>query len=291
VAVACVGCGGIELEYETTGDPANPAMVLVMGYTAQLTAWGDGFCRLLADEGFHVVRFDNRDCGLSTHLEGTPDIGAILTGDHASAVYSLDHMADDVAGLLDALGIGAAHVVGVSMGGMIAQLVAIRHPQRTLSLCSIMSTTGAPGVGKMSPEGLAVMLVDPPANRDGAAENAVAQSRVSTPNHLDEDRMRREAAAAYDRAHDPTGAGAGAGRQLAAIAVSGDRTEALAGVTAPTLVIHGSIDPLIAPSGGAATAAAVPGADLWIIDGLGHYLPEQLWPDITRAIAKNARTP
>ena len=285
MAVACVGCGGIELEYETTGDPADPAMVLVMGFTAQLTAWGDGFCRLLADEGFHVVRFDNRDCGLSTHLEGTPDIGAILLGDHSSAGYSLDHMADDVAGLLDALGIGAAHVVGVSMGGMIAQLVAIRYPQRTLSLCSIMSTTGVPGVGQMTPEGMAVMLLDPPTDRDEAGDNAVAQSRVSTPNHLDEERMRREAAAAYDRAHDPSGAG----RQLAAIAVSPDRTGALAGVTVPTLVIHGSIDPLIAPSGGVATAAAVPGADLWMIDDLGHYMPEDLWPEITRAIAANAR--
>jgi pimeloyl-ACP methyl ester carboxylesterase len=280
-----VPANGIEIEYDTIGDPSSPALVLVHGFTAQLIEWDERFCRMLADEGFLVVRFDNRDAGRSTHFTGTPDVAAILAGERWRAPYSVDDMADDVAALVGALGVDGAHVVGGSMGGIIAQLVAIRHPGITRSLCSMMCTTGAPGVGQMSAEGVAAMAVAPPATPEEAMAQAIAAARVGNPESFDEDRLRRMAAATYERDHDPTAAS----RQVAAMAVSTDRTAALASVAAPTLVIHGSADRLIDVSGGHATAAAVPGARLLVVEGMGHELPEARWPLITAAIAGNAR--
>jgi pimeloyl-ACP methyl ester carboxylesterase len=278
---------GIELEYDTFGNPDDPALLLIMGFTAQMTAWDEAFCRLIADQGFHVIRFDNRDVGLSSRIDGPdPDLGAVMNGDASSAAYTLDHMADDAAGLLDALGIAKAHIVGASMGGMIAQLVATRHPDKTLSLCSIMSTTGDRAVGQASPKAMAALMSPPPASRDEAIERGVTTGRViSSPVHFDEAKAAKRAAEAYDRAFDPKGVQ----RQMVAIMASPDRTPALAAVTAPTLVIHGAADPLVTPSGGEATAKAVPDAELRVFDDMGHDLPEPLWPEIVDAIVANAK--
>jgi pimeloyl-ACP methyl ester carboxylesterase len=281
---------GLELEYETFGDRSNnPALVLVMGLGAQMIAWDAGFCRALAGEGFHVIRFDNRDIGLSTYLDevAAPDLRAVLAGDHTAVPYLLGDMADDIVGLLDTLGIAKAHVVGASMGGMIAQQFAIDHPDRLLSLCSIMSTTGDPTVGQSTPEALAALMSPPAACREQALAQGVAAYRVlGSPGFpVDNEELLAKVAMNYDRAYHP----AGSQRQTAAILASPDRTEGLRGVTVPTLVIHGDADPLVNPSGGKATAAAVPGADLLLIPGMGHDLPSGAWPAIVEAIARNTR--
>ena len=277
---------GIELEYDTFGSESDPPLLLIMGFTAQMTAWDEAFCELIADDGFYVIRFDNRDVGLSSRIEGEPDMAALVTGDTSSAPYSLDDMADDAAGLLDALGIDRAHIVGASMGGMIAQLVAVRHPERTLSLCSIMSTTGDLGVGQPTPEALAALLAPPATSREEAVERGVAVGRIiGSKVHFDEVKAAMRAGAAFDRAFDPKGVQ----RQLAAIMSQTDLTPALADVSVPTLVIHGAGDPLVTVSGGQATAKAVPGAELRVFDEMAHDLPEPLWPDVVAAIAANAR--
>jgi pimeloyl-ACP methyl ester carboxylesterase len=282
--MAQVTANGITIEVEELGDPADPPMLLVMGLGAQLIAWPDGFCRGLADRGYRVVRFDNRDVGLSTKFDDAPepDFAAALGGDTSSAPYLLGDMADDAAGVLDALGIDEAHVVGASMGGMIAQALAIRHPARVRTLCSIMSTTGAPDVGAPSGEALTAMLKPPATSRDEAIANSVAVSKVigSTGFEIDEEELHRRAAAAYDRCFHPVGVV----RQLLAILASGDRTDDLARLDVPTTVIHGSVDPLVSPSGGEATAKAVPGAELLVIEGMGHDLPEAAWPTVLDAI-------
>ncbi len=277
---------GIELEYETFGSADDPALLLIMGLGAQMTAWDDAFCRQLADEGFHVIRYDNRDVGLSTRTEGPdPDVLAAMSGDMSSATYRVEDMADDGAGLLDALGIDKAHIVGASMGGMIAQAFAIRHPDKTRSLCSIMSTTGDRAVGQPQPEAMGALLAPSPTTRDEAIANALAAGRILSPVHFDEAKTAQRAGASFDRAFYPKGMA----RQLAAIMASPDRTPALAGDTAPTLVIHGAVDPLVTVSGGEATAKAVPGADLLILEDMGHDLPEPRVPEIVAAIAANAR--
>lgn len=279
---------GITIEYDTFGEPTAPALLLVMGLGAQLISWPEDFCKQLADRGFHVIRYDNRDVGLSTKIEGgpDPDIAAAMSGDPSSAAYRLDDMAADGMGLLDALGIESAHIVGASMGGMIVQTMAINHPERVRSLCSIMSTTGDPTAGQPTPEAMSALLRPRPRNRDEAIASAVESSRIiGSPGFpFDEDVVRERAAAAYDRCFYPTGFA----RQLVAIMASGDRTERLGAVTAPTLVVHGSADPLVVPSGGEATARAVPGAKLVTIDGMGHDLPEGAWPEIVDAIVANA---
>jgi pimeloyl-ACP methyl ester carboxylesterase len=276
---------GIELEYDTFGSPEDPALLLIMGFTAQMTAWDEAFCRLIADQGFYVIRFDNRDVGLSSRLDGDVDVAALFAGQLTSVPYSLDDMADDAAGLLDALGIAKAHIVGASMGGMIAQLVAIRHPEKTLSLCSIMSTTGDRSVGQPTPEAMGALMAPPPTNRDEAIANGLAAGRILSPVHFDEARVAKRSGEAYDRAYDPKGVQ----RQLAAIGTQADRTPALANVTAPTLVIHGGPDPLVTISGGEATAKAVPGAELLVFEDMGHDLPEPRWPEIVDAIVANAK--
>ena len=280
---------GVELEYEVVGDPAARPLLLVQGLGAQLVTIEDRFCAELATRGFMVIRFDNRDVGLSTRFDGagTPDLAAIWAGDHSSLAYTLDDMADDAAGLLDAVGVRRAHVAGISLGGMIAQLLAIRHPEKVLSLASTMSTTGDRRVGQPSAEGAGVLFTPMPAERDRYLEQAVANARLALAGSafpFDPDAIRRVAARGYDRAYDP----GGVGRQLAAALAATDRTEALRSLRVPTLVVHGDVDRLVGVSGGEATAAAVPSARLLRIPGLGHELPPGAWPTVADAIADNA---
>jgi pimeloyl-ACP methyl ester carboxylesterase len=276
----------VDLEYETFGSPADPAVLLVAGFVVQLTSWETEFCTKLADGGRYVIRFDNRDCGLSTKLDGVAAdwqgaLQANLAGTTMPAVpYTLTDMANDCIGLLDALDIEAAHLVGASMGGMIAQTAAIEHPGRVRSLTSIMSSPGDPRTGKPEPEALDVLLTVPPTER-GAYVDAAARTAVwASKRYVDIDRIRRRAAEAYDRSFYPEGGP----RQLAAIYASGDRTEALRGLDVPTLVIHGRDDTLITPSGGTATAEAIPGANLLLVGDMGHDLPPPLWPLVVAAI-------
>jgi Predicted hydrolases or acyltransferases (alpha/beta hydrolase superfamily) len=277
---------GIELEYDTFGDPADPALLLVMGFTAQMTAWQEGFCRRLADGGRHVIRYDNRDCGLSSKFDGvTIDpmavMGAVLSGAELPEVpYTLSDMAADGIGLLDHLGIDRAHVVGASMGGMIVQTMAIEHPDRLLSVTSIMSTVGDTEYGKPEPDAIQVLLTPPPADRDGVIARSVDMAVWASKRWFDPDTTRRLAAFHYDRSFYPEGAP----RQLSAIYASGDRSEELRSVRVPTLVIHGLDDTLINPSGGRRTAELIPGAHLLEVADMGHDMPEPLWPMLTAAI-------
>ncbi|HJP76328.1 MAG TPA: alpha/beta hydrolase [Pseudonocardiaceae bacterium] len=284
-----VTANGLELEYETFGDPTDPPLVLIMGLSAQMTNWPEGFCNLLAEQGYHVVRFDNRDIGLSTYLDDLPrvDLPAVLGGDLSTAPYRLSDFADDTVGLLDALGIRKAHIVGASMGGMIAQQLVIDHPERVRSLCSIMSTTGDRSVGHSTQEAMGVLLRPAAKDRESAIAGSVAAGRIiGSPGYpASEEELLVKATAAYDRAYHP----AGVARQMAAIAASPDRTEGLRKVAVPTMVIHGADDPLVNVSGGEATATAVPGASLLIIPGMGHDLPTPLWTKIADAIVANAQ--
>ncbi|HVW32293.1 MAG TPA: alpha/beta hydrolase, partial [Acidimicrobiia bacterium] len=256
---------GLILEYDTTGSPADPPLLLVMGLGAQLITWPDGFCRALADRGFFVVRYDNRDAGLSSRIEaaGVPDLAAVMTGT-ADAPYHVSDMAADGIGLLDALGIAAAHVVGASMGGMIAQHMAFEYPDRVLSLCSIMSApTGTMAADPPTPEAGAALLRPAPTTREEAIEAGVEGARtIGSPGFpFDEAKARDRAAASYDRAFYPLGII----RQFAAVTATGDWTSKLAGVKAPTLIIHGGADPLVRPGWGRRTAEAIPGATLLTI--------------------------
>jgi pimeloyl-ACP methyl ester carboxylesterase len=278
---------GIEIEYDERGNPGDPPVLLIMGLSAQMTAWDDEFVVLLAGHGLRVIRFDNRDIGLSSWLDdaGLPDLaGALAGGRLPDPPYSLVDMAADAAGLLDALGIDRAHIVGASMGGMIAQEFALGHPERTRTLTSIFSTTGDPAVGQPRP-GLAEMLFlgRPPAGREEAIAAGVAGSKlISSPGYpIDLDRVRERAARAYDRSYHP----AGVLRQTLAVISQADRTAGLRGLEIPTLVIHGDSDPLVDPSGGRATAEAVPGSELWMIPGMGHDIPAPLYGQIAGRIA------
>jgi pimeloyl-ACP methyl ester carboxylesterase len=279
------------ISYETFGDPSDPALLLIMGLGAQLVDWPDEFCDLLVDRGFHVIRFDNRDIGLSTWLDDLPlpDLAEIFGGDFSTVPYLLSDMAADTAGLLKELGIQRAHVAGASMGGMIAQQLAIDSPDLVASLCSIMSTTGDRTVGHPTPEAAAALMRPAATNREDAIAGAVAGSKAIGSwafgvFDIAEEDLVGKAAAKYDRAFHP----AGTARQYGAIVASPDRTAALGAVTVPTLVVHGEADPLIDVSGGRATAAAVPGATLLVIPGMGHDLPRATWPRIVDAIAANA---
>ena len=287
VTTTSVQVGELSLCVEVLGPPAGRPLLLIHGLGAQLVDWPDELVDGLVAAGFRVVRFDNRDAGLSTHLDalGMPDL--VRDAGHPDrAPYLLADLADDAAGLLGALGIGRAHVVGVSMGGMIAQELAIRHPDALSSLCSIMSTTGDPAVGQPSAEALAVLLRAAPAGRDEAIEQSIAGNLVTgSPGFpFDEAAARAKAAARYDRSHDA----AGVARQLAAIVASPDRTPALRGLKLPVLVVHGEADPLVAVSGGRATAAAVPGAEIVTFPGMGHDLPAALIPEIVTRITRLA---
>ena len=283
---------GIELCYETFGSPSRPPLLLVMGYTAQMTGWHDGFCQALADRGTYVIRFDNRDVGLSSKSDGpVPDVMALMgklrqggTVSPDETPYNLSDMAADAIGLLDALDIERAHVVGASMGGMIVQHLAFDHQERVLSATSIMSTTGDSDVGQASEEALGALLRPAPANRDEFIDQSVDTSRViSGPLWVEAD-ARARATAAYDRMYHPTGAAF----QMAAIVASGNRTDRLKEVTIPFGVIHGRVDQLIDVSGGHATADAVEGAELVLFDEMGHDLPPALWPDLIESIFATA---
>ncbi len=278
---------GITLTYETFGDPSDPTALLIMGLSMQMVAWQEEFCLELASRGFHVVRFDNRDVGHSTHLPGpAPSIPQLLLRPKRVASYTIADMADDTAGLLSKLELAPAHVIGASMGGMIAQSLAARHPQMVRSLVSIMSSTGSRRSGQPALRSYAIFLRRAPAGRDAFIAHAERMfAALGSPgierNPAD---IREIAAVSYDRDHDP----AGSAHQLAGIAASGDRTPELREITAPTLVIHGKADPLVAYSGGRATARAIKGARLMSIDGMGHDLPRALWPTFIDAIAQHA---
>ena len=267
--------GDLELCYETFGDRSDPALVLIMGLATQMIAWREEFCESLAAAGFFVVRFDNRDVGRSTTLDGlpVPTTWQLLKRDKRAASYTLEDMALDVVGLLDHLEIERAHVVGASMGAMIAQTVAAKHPDRVLSLVSIMGSTGARTSGQPQLRTAKVLLAVPPKDRDGFVEHMVKTfTIIGSPGfERDEDELRRFAETTFDRGRNP----AASARQLAAINASGNRTPLLRQISAPTLVIHGEADTLVRPSGGRATAKAIAGSTLLEIPGMGHDLPPE----------------
>jgi pimeloyl-ACP methyl ester carboxylesterase len=285
----------IEIEYDTVGDPTAPALLLIMGLGGQLIHWDIDFCRQLADKGLFVIRYDNRDTGLSTKFEaaGLPDLSAmiqsLMQGRSIDVPYSLNDMADDAAGLLDALDIGKAHVCGSSMGGMIAQSLAIRHPQRVLSLISIYSTTGNPALPPPQAEGMEALMTPPPAERQAYIEYNVKTLKTiaGTGFAYDEQFIRSISARAYDRAFYPQGVG----RQMMAVMAQENRKPALASVAVPALVIHGTADPLLPPEHGRDTADAIPGAKLMLVEGMGHDLPDTKgpWPQVIDAIAEHTK--
>jgi pimeloyl-ACP methyl ester carboxylesterase len=287
---------GITLEYDSTGPEGGEVILLIMGLGAQMTRWSDGFRAALAKRGYRVIRFDNRDVGLSTHMDGqiAPPLNeiseALRRGEKPKVPYTLFDMADDAAGLLDTLGIGKAHIVGASLGGMVAQLVASEHPDKTKSLTSIMSNTGNPHSQRATPEAMAVLSNRPPSpleDEEGFLAASVTSARVigspAYPAH--EAQIRADALATFRRAYNP----AGFLRQYAAANASGDRRESLKKITAPTLVLHGAADPLVPLAGGEDTAANIKGATLKVIPGMGHDLPTQLNEIIAEAIDANCR--
>ncbi len=279
--------GPVELVYETIGNPSDPSLLLVMGLGMQLIHWDVELCERFAERGFHVIRFDNRDAGLSTKIEApVPNVMRLMAGLPAKVPYLLTDMAADTLGLLDHLGIERAHVVGASMGGMIAQQMAIEAPERVLSLASMMSTTGDRFVGTPKLRVWSVLTRRAPSDRDAyVAYFARVFRMIGSPAYRpDDERVRRRAAASYDRCHAP----AATARQLGAILASGSRTAALRELDVPAVVIHGESDPLIPLRAGIATANAIPNAELIKIPGMGHDMPEALWPTFVDAIARNA---
>ena len=279
--------GGITICYERFGDPDDPPIVLIMGLATQMIAWHEDFCQELAENGFGVVRFDNRDIGRSTHIDARPpSTRELLTRRVPAGSYSLSDMAADTAGLMRELGLAPAHVVGASMGGMIAQTLASERPELVRSLTSIMANTGNRWRGQPAPSVYRHLLSSRPTTRDAVIERAARIFGVVGSKGLHDDAQIREIAErSFDRDHDARGPG----RQLAAIIASGDRTAALRSIDVPTLVIHGSRDKLVRPSGGRATANAIPGARLMLIEGMGHDLPRPLWPRLIHAIAGHCR--
>jgi pimeloyl-ACP methyl ester carboxylesterase len=279
--------GGVTLCYEQFGNESDPPMLLIMGLGTQMIGWPDEFCGQLAERGFHVVRFDNRDIGRSTRIHGRPPTPRqLITRKISPVLYDLGDMANDAAGLLRELQIAPAHIIGASMGGMIAQTLAARRPDDVRSLVSIMSNTGNRWKGQPAFGIYRYLLRAGPTDREGYVEHTtrVFEAIGSRGLPFDSERVRDMVARSYDRGHDP----AGPGRQLGAIIASGDRTAELRTIRAPTLVIHGSKDRMVAKSGGVATAKAIPGARLKIIEGMGHDLPEAAWPQLVDAIAAHA---
>jgi pimeloyl-ACP methyl ester carboxylesterase len=279
---------GITLCYEAFGNPDDPPMLLIMGLGTQMIAWPEPFCEALAQRGFYVVRFDNRDCGRSTRARGKPPtIRELALRRIKDPPYTLSDLADDAARLLKALGFSSAHIVGASMGGMIAQTLAIEHPELVRSLVSIMSTTGNRWKGQPKYSILRFILRRAPTERDAFIEHMLTVfDAIGSPDlHRDRDRMRATAQLSYERGLNP----AGTGRQLGASVAAADRTPALRSLDVPALVIHGSKDPMVNPNGGRATAEAIPGARLLVVDGMGHDLPEEAWDRIVEAIAELAQ--
>jgi len=287
--MAQVDSNGIQIEYETFGQPGSPALLLIIGLASQLIDWDEKLCKQIAQRGYYVIRFDNRDAGLSTKIDdaGVPDImktiEALMTGEPVNPAYTIEDMADDAVGLLDALAIEKAHICGMSMGGMIAQAIALNYPGRVLSLISIYSSTGDPEEPQPKPEAMEVLLTPPPVEREAYIEfGKKLFNTVSGPGFpYDQEWLRNHVAQGYDRSFCPQGAA----RQLVAILAQKNRKPALASLSTPTLVIHGTDDPLVRIESGKNTAAAIPGAKLMIIDGMGHDLPHgSAWPQIVDAI-------
>jgi pimeloyl-ACP methyl ester carboxylesterase len=289
---AFAASNGIRLCYETFGDRSKPPMILIMGLAAQMIVWDDDFCTLLAARGFWVIRFDNRDIGESTRFpnERTPRLPELMlaqvTGLRFRVPYTLRDMAADTIGLLDALGVGRAHVVGASMGGAIAQELAIAYPARVLSLTAIMSSTGDPKLPGPQPAALARLAKKVPLDRAGYVREYVTTWSVLAAGHFpfDADRTARQGAAGYDRGINPPGVS----RQMLAIIASGNRKRALRELRVRTLIIHGTLDPLIPVAAGHDMAATIPGAQLLLVEGMGHSLPREVWPSIIDAIARHA---
>lgn len=280
--------GDLELYFDTFGDPSHPTVLLVCGLGAQCVVYEDPMCEQIAASGRHVVRYDNRDVGLSSHLDGAPGdpmtaVAAAGSGEPVDAAYTLSDMAADGIGLLDRLDVATADVMGSSMGGMIAQTMAIEHPDRVRTLTSLYSTTGEPDVGAPDPEVLVSLLsiMVPQSTREGRIDAGVELARlIGSPEVFDEARVRARTTATVDRSYDP----AGVARQMVAILASGSRAEGLAALTAPTMVLHGDRDPLVDISGGRRTAELVPGAELRILEGMGHDMPPSYWDRIVAAL-------
>jgi pimeloyl-ACP methyl ester carboxylesterase len=293
-ASGVVPANGIQIAYETLGDRGARPLLMVMGLGAPMLVWHPDLCGLLAGRGFFVIRFDNRDVGRSTHLHDAaqPDIrGVLRRGDVSSAAYTLDDMAEDGFGLLDALGVTAAHVLGASLGGMIAQTMAVRHPGRVLSLTSIMSAP-SPALANPTPEAGATLTRPPATSREGAIARAIDVARIiGSPGYPPDDEWRAELAGRiWDQGLDP----AGVMRQWMAILASGDRTEAVRGIKIPALVVHGESDPLVSVAAGRRTAELISGAQLMVVPGMGHDLPRPVWPalaDAVSALADRAGAP
>jgi pimeloyl-ACP methyl ester carboxylesterase len=283
---------GIDIHFEIFGDADRPVVLVVCGLGAQCVGYDDELCEMIAGHGYRVMRYDNRDAGLSTHLDGieVDPLGALAIlggGGMVEAPYTLADMAQDAVGLLDSLDVGSAHVVGASMGGMIAQTLAIEHPERVASLVSVMSTTGESDVGTPSPECLMSLMsiMVPAATRAERIESGVALARViGTPGAFDEARARERAALFVDRAYDP----AGTSRQLMAIFASGSRADRLPDVQVPTCVMHGDLDPLVDISGGHRTAELVPGAQFRLLESMGHDLPLEYWDRVVSGVVDTA---
>ena len=277
----------IEVEYDTFGKQGDPALLLIMGFGAQMVAWDVAFVKMLADRGLFVIRFDNRDCGLSTKLDGvavdTDKVvaAALLEQPIPPVPYTLSDMANDARGLLDHLGIEKAHIMGASMGGMIAQVFAIEHPTRTASLISVMSMPGEPETMQSTPEAMTALMSIPPSDRVGFIEHSLAYQAFQSKKYRSDDLSRKNAARDFDRSFYPQGSP----RQLAAIYASGRRTEALAALKTRTLVLHGTDDTLISPVAAHRTAEIIPGAQLVMLEDMGHDLPQPLWPKVVDTIA------
>ena len=279
--------GDVEICFETFGNPEDPALLLVMGLAMQMLGWHEELCEDLAGRGFFVIRYDNRDVGRSTRMPGPPPTTwQLIRRDKRAATYQLTDMANDGIAILDHLGIAQAHVVGASMGGMIAQTLVAQNPHRVLSLTSIMSNTGSITSGQPKLGVMSALLGKVPTDREAYIERIVKLfTMIGSPGFPpDEQELRKRAGMAYDRGINP----AGSARQLAAIIASGDRSPMLASIHVPTLVIHGDADRLVAPSGGKATARAIPGARLMTIEGMGHDIPRAIWPRLVDAIVENA---
>lgn len=273
----------VELCYERLGDPEGPPLLLVMGLGAQMVAWPDEFVQGYADRYFDVIRFDNRDIGKSQiwdHAAGAAELSAMFAGGDAVEIpYLLSDMAGDAAGLMAALDLEPAHIVGASMGGMIVQQVAIDHPERVASLTSIMSTTGSPDHGQAAPEVIEALVGPSPSEREAALDDGVEKARIwGSPEWFDPALVRERMGVAWDRVGGPQPDGMM--RQMAAIVASGSRDEQLAQLDVPTLVVHGDHDTLVTPSGGERTAEMIPGAELMVLEGMGHDLPPIYWQQI-----------
>ncbi len=281
--------GQVELYHDSFGDPSGEPLLLVNGLGSQCIRYRAEWCDRFVAAGFFVMRFDNRDVGLSTKFEGLPDLkgirSALSEGRRPEAHYTLTDMALDAVAVLDANGVESAHVMGLSMGGMIAQTLAVEHPARVRTLVSVMSTTGDADVGRSSPEANRLLMTPARPDRDGVVERALEAARVyGSPEHIDPERIAASAIEEFERCFCPEGTA----RQLGAITASGSRSEALAGIDIPTLVIHGDHDSLIDPSGGRRTAEVIPGARFELIEGMGHDYPPAFWDRIVELVAENA---